>query len=130
MLLSMTMFAIPNASTHFALASTCNESHPSHGVAAPIQSARARSGSMLLQGRRIMEHLTSLLTIQGSRLQLCRVAHPVRRASASMTISIPVVEAVARARILHNFLQTHQRFSNNGFKQRNSQQNQTLLFIR
>ncbi|PWU81302.1 MAG: hypothetical protein DLM72_07620 [Candidatus Nitrosopolaris wilkensis] len=85
---------------------------------------------MLLQGRRIMEHLPSLLTIQGSRLVIVPAAHPVRRASASMTISIPVVEAVARARILHNFLQTHQRFSNNGFKQRKSQQNQTLLFIR
>ena len=65
-----------------------------------------------------MEHLPSLLTIQGSRLVI------VPAASSSQTgFGFGFDDGQhtsggrqARAQILHNYLQTHQRFSNNGFQ--------------
>jgi hypothetical protein len=65
-----------------------------------------------------MEHLPSLLTIQGSRLVIVPAAHPVRRASASpsMTVNIPVVEAAARVHILHNFCKRTNGFQTTVFK--------------
>jgi hypothetical protein len=78
-----------------------------------------------------MEHLPSLLTILGSRLVIVPAAHPVRRASASpsLTVNIPLVEAAARVHILHNFCKRTNGFQTTAFKQRLSNNGfQTTVF--
>ena len=114
------MLAIPNTPGHFAKASTCNESHSFHG-SSNSHTSSSGSGSCSIAGSRSQNNGAFAFTFNDPGFKTGNCAS----SSSSQTgfgfgfddgQHTSGGSLQRESRILHNFLQTHQRFSNNGFQ--------------